>query len=227
MNITREYLIKFRAAFRPELRKLISMGLFGCLLFSSMSVMAQEEFEIRLEEGFVWLESDQADLVQLLRNLSIAGGFRLWISDEFEAQPVTLTVSKQSMTETLRRLLEGHAHALVHSDNATVTGLYVMHSGQSQGEGELPSPGDDTLRRQALQETLKNSLLPETFQVEILNQLTGSAPPVSESPGPQPVLIQQSPELEQIIEQLKQLGSSIPGENPQLNEIIQNFQGKE
>ena len=223
----REYLIKIWADFRPELRKLTSMGLFGCLLLSSMSVMAQEEFEIRLDEGFVWLESDQADLAQLLRNLSIAGGFRLWISDEFEAQPVTLTVSRQSMTETLRRLLEGHAHALVHSDNATVTGLYVMHSGQLQGEGELPSAADDTLWRQNLQQTLKDSFLPETFQAEILNQLSGSAPPISESPGPQPVLIQQSPELEQIIEQLKQIGSSIPGENTQLNGIIQNIQGKE
>jgi hypothetical protein len=198
--------------FRP--RQLILNGLIACVLCMQTAVgFAQNKLDIRLEDGFVWITSDNADLQQVLQQLASESGFKLWISGKLDPQQISVHIEKKSMTEAIRLLLGDVAHALVRDDNTVVTGLYVLPPGEAQAENELPAPGADEIRQQALQEALGTSLLPDLTRQTLLNQLGTVA-----VPSKQPVMLEQTQSLQAIIEKLSHIGSANPEELPQLLE---------
>jgi hypothetical protein len=193
---------------------------FGSLVVSLLwlpaaGALAQDEFNIRLENGSVWLDADNADLRQVLQQLADESGFKLWIADKLEARQVSVHIENKSVTQTLRLLLGDIAHALVRDDDANVTGLYVLPGGEAQASNELPSPGSNDTRIEAIRDALQSSPLSGLTQETLANQLGTINPPATQYEG-QPPALEQSEALQALTEKLKQIGAANPDELPEL-----------
>lgn len=201
--------------FRPL--RLLSNGLIACLLCMQVAVcFAQDNVEIRLEDGLVWLESDNADLKHVLQLLSVESGFRLWVSANLQAQQVSVHIEKKSIEEVLRQLLAGNSYALVHDDNAVVTALHVLPPGKVQSTNVILTPEIGDGSQQALEEALESSLLPDNAKASLLDQFGGS----NNDALKQSVRMQRSQAIEELIKQLTQIGSADPETIQQLQEKL-------
>ena len=186
-------------------RKFVSGSLVISLLWLlATSALAQDNFNMRLENGSVWLDADNADLQPVLQQLADESGFKLWISGKLEARLVSAHIENKSVTQTLRLLLGDIAHALVRDDDAMVTGLYVLPGGEAQASSELPSSGSNDYRIEAMQNSLQSSPLSGITQETLANQLGTLNLPVTQHEGQLP-LMEQSEALQALTEKLKQL----------------------
>ena len=186
-------------------RKFVSGSLVISLLWLlATSALAQDNFNMRLENGSVWLDADNADLQPVLQQLADESGFKLWISGKLEARLVSAHIENKSVTQTLRLLLGDIAHALVRDDDAMVTGLYVLPGGKAQASSELPSSGSNDYRIEAMQNSLQSSPLSGITQETLANQLGTLNLPVTQHEGQLP-LMEQSEALQALTEKLKQL----------------------
>ena len=202
-------------------RKLV----FGCLVISLLwlpaaSALAQDDFNMRLENGSVWLDADNANLQQVLLQLAQESGFKLWISGKLEARQVSVHIENKSVTQTLRLLLGDIAHALVRDDDSIVTGLYVLPGGEAQASSELPSPGSNEYHAETIRNALQSSPLFGITRETLANQLGTINLPATQHRG-QPLELEQSEALQALTEQLKQIGASNPDELPELLQQLQ------
>ena len=200
-----------------SLRKIVLCALLTSLIWLPItSALAQDEFNMRLENGFVWLDANNANLQQVLQQLANEGGFKLWISGKFETRQVSVHIENKSMTQTLRLLLGDIAHALVRDDDSIVTGLYVLPTGKAQAKSELPSSDSNDSRIEAIRNALQSSPLSSSIQESLVNQIGAiSVPPTQQEIQP-PLALEQSEALQALSEQLKQIGASSPDALPAL-----------
>jgi len=197
-------------------RKFVLGSLVISLLWlPAASVLAQDDFNMRLENGSVWLDADNANLQQVLQQLAHESGFKLWISGKMEARQVSAHIENKSVTQTLRLLLGDIAHALVVDDDSIVTGLYVLPIGEAQASSELPSSGSNENRVEAIRNVLQSSQVSVTIQKTLANQLGTINLPATQ-PEAQPLILEQSEALRALSEKLKQIGASNPDELPEL-----------
>ncbi|MCP4768813.1 MAG: hypothetical protein GY875_21445 [Gammaproteobacteria bacterium] len=187
----------------------------GLLWLPAASALAQDNFNMRLENGSVWLDADNANLQLVLQQLADESGFKLWISGKLEARQVSAHIENKSVTQTLRLLLGDIAHALVRDDDSIVTGLYVLPSGEAQASSELPSSGSKDYRIEAIQNALQSSPLSGIVQETLANQLGTINLHTTQHQG-QPPILEQSEALQALTEKLKQIGASTPDELPEL-----------
>ena len=197
-------------------RKFVSGSLVICLLWlPAASALAQDNFNMRIENGSVWLDADNANLQPILQQLAEESGFKLWISDKLEARQVSAHIKSKSVTQTLRLLLGDIAHALVRDDDSIITGLYVLPSGEAQASSELPSLGSNDNRIEAIRNALQSSPLSGITQETLANQLGTIHLPATQHEG-QPIALEHSEALQALTENLKQIGASNPNELPEL-----------
>jgi hypothetical protein len=202
-------------------RKFVLGSLVISLLWlPAASALAQDDFNMRLENGSVWLDADNANLQQVLLQLAQESGFKLWISGKLEARQVSVHIENKSVTQTLRLLLGDIAHALVRDDDSIVTGLYVLPGGEAQASSELPSPGSDEYRIETIRNALQSSPLFGITRETLANQLGTINQPATQHEG-QPLGLEQSEALQALTEQLKQIGASNPDELPELLQQLQ------
>ena len=200
-----------------SLRKIALCALVASLFWLPISgALAQDDFSIRLENSFVWLDADNANLQQVLQQLAHESGFKLWISDKFEARQVSVHIENKSMTQTLRLLLGDIAHALVRDDDSIVTGLYVLPTGEAQAKNELPSANSNEARLEAILNALQSSPLTSSTQQRLVNQIGAINVPLTPNEI-QPLTLEQSDALQALSEQLKQqIGTSSTDALPEL-----------
>ena len=197
-------------------RKFVSGSLvIGLLWLPAACALAQDDFNMRLENGSVWLDADNANLQPVLQQLADESGFKLWISGKLEARQVSVHIENKSVTQTLRLLLGDIAHALVRDDDSIVTGLYVLPTGETQVSSELPSSGSNENRIEAIRNALQSSPLSGITQETLANQLGTINLPATQHEG-QPLALEQSEALQALTEKLKQIGASNPDELPEL-----------
>jgi hypothetical protein len=185
------------------------------LWLPAASALAQDDFDMRLENGSVWLDADNANLQQVLQQLADESGFKLWISGKLEAHQVSVHIENKSVTQTLRLLLGDIAHALVRDDKSIVTGLYVLPGGEAQASSELPSSASNEYLIEAIQNALQSSPLSGITQETLANQLGTINLPATQHES-QPLALQQSEVLQALTEKLKQIGTANPDELPEL-----------
>ena len=192
----------------------------GLLWLPAASALAQDDFNIRLENGSVWLDADNANLQQVLQQLANESGFKLWISGNWETSQISVHIENKSMAQTLRLLLGDIAHALVRNDDSIVTGLYVLPTGEAQASSELPSSGSNDFRNEAIRNALQSSPLFGITQETLANQLGAINVPATRHQG-QPLALEQSEALQALTEKLKQIGVSSPDAVPDLLKQLQ------
>jgi len=205
-------MVDFRVIVKSGRPQLISHLLIAWLLCMPAAVcFAQDKVEISFDDGLVSVQSDNADLKQVLQRLSTESGFRLWISDNLQQQQVSVRIEKQTMEEALRQLLVDNSYALVYDNNDVVTALHVLPPGTTQPANVMLTPETDDARQQVMQDALESSLLPDNVKSALLNQFA-----VSDEAVKNPVTVQRSQVLEALIENLKNLGAANPETMDQL-----------
>ncbi len=185
------------------------------LWLPAASTLAEDDFDMRLENGSVWLDADNASLQPILQQLAHESGFKLWISGKLQARQVSVHIENKSVTQTLRLLLGDIAHALVRDDDSIVTGLYVLPAGEAQASSELPSPGSNEYRIEVIRNALQSSPLSGITLETLANQLGTINLPTTPQEG-QPLALEPSEALQALTEKLKQIGASNPDELPEL-----------
>ena len=177
----------------------ISILLGACLLFST--AYAQDNFEITLRDGLVEMQADDADLRQLLGQLAEQAGFKLWISEKLQPQPVKAALASRPLKQTLAQLLQDYGHALVYSDDGEVSALYVLPPGDEQPAMVELTPANETHR--VIEQMLAAESIPENIKSALLQQSLNNNEAQQQS-----ILGQRTQALTQIIEQLEKVGAA-------------------
>jgi len=210
-------MINTRLKINIGITRLMATCIFGCmLLVQSNSSIAQDSFKISLSGDLVSVAAKNADLRQILQQLSIQSGFKLSISDSLQVQPVSVHFEKLSMQQALRRLLVNGSYAAVYDDNAVVTALYVLPPSEMQTNVDLmPNSGD--IRQQAMRDALESNLIPDNIKSALLDQFGTENNKILQ----QSVTLQRSQAIDRVIELLEQMGSENPETMQQFRKILE------
>ena len=187
---------------RQGTRSIVATAFVCALALHASVVVAQGDFEIEIKGDLIWLSADRADLRQLLHQFAIESDFKLWISANLPQQSVSLNSEGKSAEATLRRLLSDNSYALVYGDDATISALYVLPTGESHTTNLPLSPSNGENRRQVLLNALQSGQVPSDIKAAMLDQF-GANPKILQ----QSVISQRIEAVERLIEQLELVGS--------------------
>jgi len=156
--------------------------MIGILLYAPAPPgFASDDFEIAIADGLVSIDATDADVRLLLRELSDRIGFKLWIPDNLQSEPISVRIENQPIDKILRRMLADGSYALVYGDAGKVTALYVLPRGEAQSVFAQNPLIDNNTLQQTLREALESNSLPDNVKNAMLNQANTDREALKES----------------------------------------------
>ncbi|MCP4765321.1 MAG: hypothetical protein GY875_03545 [Gammaproteobacteria bacterium] len=197
-------------------------GILGIVLLACAAGMqasvsyAQDQIQIETSNDRLWINTEAADLQELLQQLAVQSGFKLWVSGDFPRQSVSVHIEGETVEDTLRQLLADNSYALVFDDDAEVSALYLLPVGEHQSVNlELDAQSVD-LSEQVLHDALASGQLSEDIKAAMLSQFGTDRTALQES------AVQQWPQvMEKLIESLEQFGSASPETMNRLRQTLE------
>lgn len=189
---------------KNRLIKLVPAYIIGILLFAPATPgFGNEGFDITLADGMVSVDAKDADVSLLLRELSARIGFKLWIPDNLQSEPISVRIDNQPIEKILRRMLADGSYALVYGDAGQVTALYVLPRGDAQSVFTQSPLIDDNALQQTLRNALESNSLPDNIKDALLNQANTDTEALKKS-------VTENPEeaIGSIIRALEEMGST-------------------
>lgn len=200
--------------------------IFGIALFACAALMqtsighAQDQLQIETNNGRLRIDTEAADLQEILQQLAAEGDFKLWISGGFPHQSVKVHIEDATLEDSLRQLLVGNNYALVFDDNAEVSALYLLSPGEHRPVNVELAGATVNFREQVLQNALASQHLPDNVKAAMMSQFSTDRSALQQS------AIQLRPQvIEKLIENLEQFGSASPETINRLRQSLERENG--
>lgn len=136
---------------------------------------AAGQIDLEVAEQRVTLDAQDADLHELLRQITDASGIRLWISEHLSPQNVSLRSEDLPVPALLERLLQEQSYALVvDDDNGRVIGLFVLPPGEAPPARAELKPGPYRDQASVLRDALASPQIPDNIKLALMAQYNGN-----------------------------------------------------
>ena len=79
------------------------------------------------------LEAKDESLKGVLKKIAKQTGYRIYLNEEWEKQPISIKLHNETLRGSIRRLLRGLNHAITWDESKKTLSLFICHPGKCSG----------------------------------------------------------------------------------------------
>jgi len=124
-------------------RRLIKWGILslflavGTMIWGLAVDRAQARPQLHYDQGRVSVEAFQASVTDVLEALAESAGVDIFVSEDFEAQTISIILEEEALDDALKRILKSYNHAAIYTKKGEawkLTAVKIYPKGRYGGE---------------------------------------------------------------------------------------------